>query len=264
LEWAEVVSRHEPETRGGRAARRDQDQPEQHLRFNAIGEAGGTLLAVGALVKAPMLLMKRTGTTWKNLPVPSAAGDLESIAVTGSKSAWTAGVILNTKSNPIGDVLLRWNGNSWKSQSFPLHGANENLWGLGAGPGGAVWAVGGSHNNAGTAFTPLSMVWNGSSWRKVAVPAPANSTLTGVTFIPGGTAWATGNSGDGVHTLILHWTGTAWKQVASPSPGYLNYASAVSALSASNAWAVGVKAVDVSGTGVWRTLILHWDGRAWH
>ena len=208
-------------------------------QFSAIGDAGGTLLAVGGLNAPPMLNMERTGSTWKRLPVPSAPGDLESLVVTGTRDAWAAGVTANPSTgDPNGDVLLRWNGSSWKSQSFPLHGTNENLWRLAAGPGGAVWAVGDSHNNAQTTFTPLSMLWNGSSWRKVAVSAPANSQLEGAAFVPGGTAWTVGSAAAGKHALILQWTGTAWKQIASASPAsgsYLNYLSAVSASSTTSA-----------------------------
>jgi hypothetical protein len=239
--------------------------PKVNGVFTAIGDAGGTLLAVGGLNTPPMLLMERTGTTWKNLPVPSTSGYLGSIVVTGTKSAWGAGVTVNTKTGvPNGDVLLRWNGSSWKSESFPLHGTNENLLHLAAGPGGAVWAVGDSHNNAQTTFTPLSMLWNGSSWRKVAVPAPANTGLASVAYIPGSTtAWAVGNSDDGRHTLTLRWTGTAWKQVPSPNPlAGDNYLAAVSASSTSDAWVVG--GGSATATSATKTVILHWNGAAWH
>jgi hypothetical protein len=247
----------------GSAWSRVSGTPTVNGEFNAIGQAGSTLLAVGALNAPPMLNMERVGSTWKRLPVPSAAGDLESLVVTGAKDAWAAGVTTNAKTGEeIGDVLLRWNGSSWTSESFPLHGTNENLWNVAGGPGGVVWAVGDSHNNAGTSFTPLSMVWNGSSWRKVTVSAPADSSLGAAAYIPGGTAWAVGGSDFGKHTLILRWTGTAWKQVASPTDGSTSNALyAVAASSTGNAWAVGG---EVSGSStVWKTVILHWNGSSW-
>jgi hypothetical protein len=238
--------------------------PTVNGEFNAIGQAGSTLLAVGGLNSPPMLNMERIGSTWRKLPVPSAPGDLESLVVTGTKDAWAAGVTANPSTDEaIGDVLLRWNGSSWSSVSFPLHGTNENLSHVAAGPGGAVWAVGDSHNNNLTSFTPLSMVWNGLSWRKVAVPAPANSALLGNSFVPGGTAWAAGWSGGGKRSLILRWTGTAWQQVASPSSGSTaNPLDGVSASSTGDAWAVG--AALTGSKGVWKTVIMHWNGSAWH
>jgi hypothetical protein len=56
----------------------------------------------------------------------------------------------------------------------------------------------------------------------------------------------------------LHWNGTAWSRVPSPAggPGLL----AVTATSATSAWAVG----DYStASGQPRTLIMHWNGTRW-
>ena len=231
--------------------------------FSGIGQAGSTLLAVGASNGDPMLNMERTGNTWKKLPVPSTAGDLLNVIVTGTKSAWAGGITENAKTfSPNGDVLLRWNGSSWKSVSFPLQGTNHELWGMAGGPHGAVWAVGASTNSSGSSSAPLSMLWNGSAWRKVAVPSPADGELDGVGFVPGGTAWAVGDSGFGANTLVLRWTGTAWQKVASPSPLYDVYLNAVSASSTSDAWAVG--AGSATATSAWKTIIEHWNGDAWH
>jgi hypothetical protein len=226
----------------------------------SIEQTGNILLASGGLEKPPMLFMQRTGTKWKIYPSPVPAGSLESIALTGHDSGWVAGIVGNSAGSPVGDILMRWSGTGWKSVSFPLKGTNDNLWSVSAGPGGAVWAVGDGHNSALTTYTPLSMVWNGKTWRKVAVSAPANSALFGVSFIPGGTAWAVGQSADGAHTLALHWTGTAWKQAATPNPQPTSdFLDAVSATSPDNAWAVGVGGPATSP----KTFILHWNGKAW-
>ncbi len=233
--------------------------PPVNGEFDAIGEAGGTLLAVGGLHAPPMLIMERIGTRWKTFPVPPGLGLMTSLVVTGRHSAWAAGVTFGT-SGPVGDVLMRWNGSTWRSVSFPLHGADQNLWHLAAGPGGAVWAVGDSHNSAQTKSTPLSMTWNGAIWRKVAVTAPANSELDAVAFVPGGTAWAGGTSSDGKRTLILRWTGTAWSKAASPNPFATSSVNAVAATSPRDAWAVGAG----TGSGLSRTFVLHWNGGTWH
>ena len=61
---------------------------------------------------------------------------------------------------------------------------------------------------------------------------------------------------------MLHWNGRAWSRVASPSvltgTGQL---TAITAVSASDAWAVGY--VPAAGSGLGRSLLLHWNGRAW-
>jgi hypothetical protein len=55
-----------------------------------------------------------------------------------------------------------------------------------------------------------------------------------------------------VGVVILHWNGRAWKRVPSPNSGVLGD---VAATSARNAWAIGqIK---------FKTLILHWNGIAW-
>jgi hypothetical protein len=64
-------------------------------------------------------------------------------------------------------------------------------------------------------------------------------------------------------TLILHWNGTAWTHAASPAPpsGALYTAlQAVSADSATDAWAVGT--YDNSSNAN-KPLLLHWNGTVW-
>jgi len=68
-------------------------------------------------------------------------------------------------------------------------------------------------------------------------------------------------SGGPARTLVERWQGRAWRTV--PSPDRLsggNFLNAVVALSASDAWAVGLSR---SPGGPARTLILHWHGRRW-
>ncbi len=67
-------------------------------------------------------------------------------------------------------------------------------------------------------------------------------------------------------TLIEHWNGTAWTQVASPDPsGRLDRLFAVTATSATDAWAVGYYCASncLSANEVERTLVLHWNGTSW-
>ena len=57
----------------------------------------------------------------------------------------------------------------------------------------------------------------------------------------------------GPNILALHWNGHIWSQV--PSQGPASGLTGVTALSASDAWAVGT---DMAGT-----LVLHWNGHTW-
>jgi hypothetical protein len=64
-------------------------------------------------------------------------------------------------------------------------------------------------------------------------------------------------------TLIVHWNGRAWKVQPSPSTGAGtgdDFLLGVAATSRRNAWAVG----RVKGSAAHaRTLIEHWNGKAW-
>jgi hypothetical protein len=71
-------------------------------------------------------------------------------------------------------------------------------------------------------------------------------------------AWAVGSFAP-EQTLIVHWDGASWAQVTSPDPGIATTLSGVSAVSASDVWAVG----QYFNAGAFHTLIVHWDGAAW-
>jgi hypothetical protein len=62
--------------------------------------------------------------------------------------------------------------------------------------------------------------------------------------------------------LIEHWGGRAWKIQASRNPGFASALNGVAATSSTNAWAVGQYAA--TPTSQARTLVEHWDGRAWN
>jgi hypothetical protein len=91
--------------------------------------------------------------------------------------------------------------------------------------------------------------------------------LFGVAATSSQNAWAVGlyvtGPGFRPHALTEHWNGRTWAHVTSPNPAgtvtgvQLN---GVAATSSSNAWAVGF--FDGSA-GLARTLIEHWNGRAW-
>lgn len=101
-----------------------------------------------------------------------------------------------------------------------------------------------------------------SSWK--ISPSPNSSyrsnALQSVAALSSSNAWAVGyaqNSSDGPNqALIEHWNGHLWKLVPSPNIGKDNSLFGVSAVSASNVWAVG----NIFGQ---TTLIEHWNGVQW-
>jgi hypothetical protein len=107
-----------------------------------------------------------------------------------------------------------------------------------------------------------------SGWTIVSAPPTGqNANLQGVSAVSDSDAWAVGsthgaaNTGIGSKVLIDNWNGTAWSQVATPAtPGNTATLVAVSASSATDAWAVGHTQVNKSG---FAPLALHGNGTAW-
>jgi hypothetical protein len=94
-----------------------------------------------------------------------------------------------------------------------------------------------------------------------------------VAAVSGTNAWAVGQycvsacgkPAEADHTLILHWNGSTWAQAPSPSPGAFPELHAVTALSGTDAWAVGEWCSPPCNTSsnVFHTLTLRWNGSAW-
>src|SRR5215472_4866394 len=89
--------------------------------------------------------------------------------------------------------------------------------------------------------------------------------LFGVSAVSKTDAWAVGEylKAAGLQLpFILHWNGTAWKTVPSPTPSgaTFTFLTAVTAVSATDAWAAGY----YQNNGAPPVpLILHWNGTAW-
>jgi hypothetical protein len=131
-----------------------------------------------------------------------------------------------------------------------------------------AWAVGTYTRKNGHVTRTLVLHWDGRSWKHV--PSPSfggrhGGALCGVTNLSRSDAWAVGDDqgtdcvGDQAgQTMALHWNGTKWSRVVTPPGGkYYSVLYGVSALSASNAWAVGTNGYAN------RIMLLHWNGRTW-
>ena len=105
------------------------------------------------------------------------------------------------------------------------------------------------------------------TWHIVSSPnvASAQNILYGVAIVSPKDVWAVGNfsanaSSNPSETLTEHWNGSQWSIVSSPSPNESTL-YAVSALSTSDAWAVG-HFLDTN-SHEFRTLTEHWNGTSW-
>ena len=101
--------------------------------------------------------------------------------------------------------------------------------------------------------------------RPAATSYAAAGRLTGVAAASASNAWAVGAAGSDASAtvLMLHWNGKAWSRVTKPKvlDGTAGELSAITVVSATDAWAVGV--TGTAGSGKDHTLLLHWNGKAW-
>jgi hypothetical protein len=192
---------------------------------------------------------------------PAAAatfsGRLYSVAAVSPTDAWAVGL------HPNSSLIVHWNGHSW-TQSLAGAGYYN---GVAADSADDAWAVGGTNW-----FSPartLAEHWNGTSWTRVPSPTPAGGGIfAAVTATSPTNAWAVGRTGGGpgvtgvFKPLIEHWNGTTWTQQRFPLPTNGGLFTAVTATSATNAWAVGWTGSTSPGAGT-QTLIEHWNGRTW-
>jgi hypothetical protein len=229
--------------------------------------AGLGMAATGAAAAVPATGRASAAVALSSWPV------LFGVSAVSGSDAWAVG-----RQNSTGvfkTLILHWNGTAWSKVNSPSPSlADAELMGVSAVSGSDAWAVGWYWNRTGAATDTLILHWNGTAWSQVKSPNPSSdppyipsNSLFGVSARSGSDAWAVGDylGNDGLsHALIVHWNGTAWTQVTSPAaPRYTDFGlSGVSAVSGSDAWAVGVRGVPSDG-GRSGTLIFHWDGTSW-
>ena len=217
----------------------------------AVGFVNTTPSAPPCCAGTP-LVFRWNGSKWSRQSTPLGMGaGLNGVAITAPNRAWAIGGPLAM----ITGAVAQWNGKAWAWARDPIKGPFRPLSSIVTRPRGAGFMVGTNNNS-----TPVgvSARWNGTAWRQVPVHAPTFSELNGVTFAPGGAAWAAGNyfSGGSEHPLVMRWNGSAWTRIAAPGSRELLNGLAFSA--AGYGWAVGN-----TTSAQPRTAILHWNGKAW-
>jgi hypothetical protein len=206
------------------------------------------------------LIERYNGTKWSVVPSPNVGtGDntLNGVAAISGTNAWSVG------SSPGGALILHFNGTTWSVVPNTFACA---LNAVAATSASNVWAAGTSSGQT------CMLHFNGSTWTRVQTPnmGVGDDTLSGVTAISSTDAWAVGtyctgdtcDRGSGTfQTLIIHYHNGRWGVVPSPNPdNYINSLNAITAISATNLWAVGNHATDPFDS---EPLILHFDGTSW-
>ncbi len=223
-----------------------------------------------ALPFAGLIISQLAGAAGAAAAMPACGNGnpLYGIAATSARNIWAVGECSGAWTRTL---IERWNGRAWKRVASPNPGRAadryDDLNDVAAVSKTRAWAVG----QWGSPSYPRALIlsWNGSSWRQAQSPSPGGRSgtneLYGVAATSASDAWAVGDSELGkpnspVETLILHWTGHAWRRVPSPHPGPTSSLDAVTAVSGTDAWAVGFYR---GNSGAAHTLTEHWNGKRW-
>lgn len=216
------------------------------------------------------------GRRWAQVssPNPGATGNnvLQAVSVVSANDIWAVGYYENDIGASV-TLTMHYNGSGWSVVSSPSPDTGNALRAVTAVASNDVWAVGYYYESATGLLKTLTEHYNGSSWSIVSSPSPGayfSNILNGVTAVSATNVWAVGNyedsSSGATDTLLEHWDGASWSQVTSPNVndvyGSQNKLNGVTAISASNIWAVGFyRTPDISPNH--QALTMHYDGASW-
>ncbi len=196
---------------------------------------------------------------------------LSSVASLGSNNVWAVGYICGWQSRTL---IEHWDGVHWTVVPSPsVAGADSStLVSVAAVSANNIWAVGNFQVGGQYQWNTLVEHWNGTQWNIVNSPncsGKDKNFLNGVVAVSATNIWAVGYSEDDTASaidvpLVEHYNGTSWSIVPSvyPSPSKYNALYGVTALSASDIWAVGYANENTQGQNG-AALIEHWDGTRW-
>jgi hypothetical protein len=223
----------------------------------AAGLLSAVLLAAGPAASAATALHVVPSPN----PAGSAGSDLVSVAAVNPADAWAVGVAFAGTPVARGAPLAEhFDGTRWSiAATAPVPAGDDvRLAGVAFRGPSDGWAVGTDTNSATGNSTSVIEHFDGTSWTRLPSPAgePSNAGLVSVAPVSATDAWAVGSSPNS--PLIEHWNGSTWSIVPGATPARSHLYS-ITALSASNIWAVGG-----IGHRAPNPLIEHFDGTAWH
>ena len=201
------------------------------------------------------------GPTWSAVGGPhvGAEGGLAGgVAAASPNSVWAVGGYSPyPESSATQPLTEHWDGTGWtfvKSPKGPPDSYLNLLTAVSAVSPDDVWAVGSVSNQEW--WRTWTVHWNGSSWTHVRSPNARGpfsvNVFGGVAAVASDDVWAVG-SDDTVspRPLIEHWDGARWTVVPTDHIASAYDLLAVSAVSATDIWAVGYGKT------------AHWDGSTW-
>jgi Purple acid Phosphatase, N-terminal domain len=210
--------------------------------------------------------------TWQRDVTPNVGEPAEfeqellGIAAESENAVWAVG----WAREPGGPLYVKrplielFDGGAWRivSSPYPPNDTQTELHSVSVASANDAWAVGYTHDGTFPSRT-LIQHWDGTQWTIVPSPSPGDqvNALLGVAALSASDVWAVGywigsHTEANIDTLILHWDGVGWTQVPSPNiAGVANQLAGITAISASDIWAVG--------TAGGAPLAMHWNGTTW-
>jgi hypothetical protein len=149
------------------------------------------------------LALHYDGTSWAIVRTPDQ-GLLSSVVAVGVDEAWAVGWIIGAdgRDRPL---VLRWNGDRWRSERVPGIVGRAQLTDVAADGPDDVWAAGRATDRTET-FAPLLLRRDRGTWERIATPdvGADDDTLAGVT-VAAGSPWGVGTSVDaeGRYTSLI-------------------------------------------------------------
>jgi hypothetical protein len=260
--------------------RRDGGELRARVRWaHATRLLGVLTLLLGCtwIVTAGAAQASQTGTAagsgWKVEPTPNqnrnSAGvnELSAVSCTSRRACTAVGSHAASLSSPGFPLAGRWNGTRWRIQPtmLPKGAESGGLTGVSCPSATACTAVGSTPGKAADTSVNLAEVWNGTSWRVQAIPAPQGSTsssLFGVSCTSPNACTAVGYYSSAAGRLLPvaeRWNGKAWRLQALPKSASTEFFG-VSCSAAHACTAVGYH----TGTAGARPLAEAWNGTRWH
>jgi hypothetical protein len=195
-----------------------------------------------------------SGLVVNGAPWQVGGTSFEAVSASGPDDVWVVG-------GGQAPVIEHWDGSTWSYVPSPdVNFVDMTLVDVKAISPDDAWAVGAGGGDG--AIGPVIEHWDGSTWSVVSVP-PVGIRYTEPLAIDASgpdDVWVVGQKWD--EPLVLHWDGSAWADVASADVRAPRL-TAVTAISPTDAWAVGTTYSDVNGNGPTLPLLEHWDGSRW-
>jgi len=230
--------------------------------LSAVSCAGATDCWASGVSDTNTLTEHWNGSKWAIVPSPSPNPQngslLSGMACPAAGECWSVG--RTAPSSGIGSLTERWNGTKWMAVPTPSS-TDGQLAADACSTGTACLAVGNDDSDL-----ALGQLWNGSKWLTEKPVRPGGVTRSAFEAVscPGPACVAVGNdvtAGSPVVSLAEGWNGTKWTVQPTPNPGgaTFTFLQGVACTSGSNCWAAGEWGSPAGS----RTLIEHWNGRAW-